>query len=162
MSERFNIVKKGYDPAEVDSYLTMLETELKNYREKNSAINNAIVNAQIAADSIIQNAKNQARIIKEGSVRQLTEISASIGSQRQLLKGFTEEYAAVLNKYMTAASNADMSSVAAKIDAFESFLQGYTGEITDELEVDRTKFITPPTAEPMSTPETVESFNPAE
>ena len=81
MSGRFSIVRKGYDPEEVDAYLetvkdylTKLEAKQKtnqteiesltkaldDYRRKEASINNALVNSQISADSILTNARNSA------------------------------------------------------------------------------------------------------
>ena len=81
MSGRFGIVRKGYDPEEVDAYLdkvrdyltklednqksTKIEIDrltkaLNDYKQKEASINNALVNSQISADSILLNARNAA------------------------------------------------------------------------------------------------------
>jgi len=54
--ESFSIVKRGYDPHEVDSYIERLEQIIKSYKDKDNSINNAIVSAQVAADNILKNA----------------------------------------------------------------------------------------------------------
>ncbi|MCL2415239.1 MAG: DivIVA domain-containing protein [Defluviitaleaceae bacterium] len=141
MPTRFNIIKKGYDPVEVDSYIAALEAELKGYRDKTTAINNAIVNAQIAADNIIQNAKNQGRIIKENSVRQLADIAGSIAHQRQFLRGFIEEYNAVLGKYLQTIVEQDIALVGKKIDGLENYLVGFASELAEDLEIEKSRGI---------------------
>jgi len=152
MSYKFNIVKKGYETSEVDARFADMEAELKRYIDKNSAINNAIINAQIAADNIIQNAKNQARIIKENSVRQLLDITNSIASQRQLLRGFSDEYNAMLDRYLRPVSDSDTTLVAKKIDALEAYLKGFSDELADELDGERNRVAEP--AEPAEPPPT--------
>ena len=80
-TDRFNIVRKGYCPEDVDAYLdtvkdylTKLEANQKSsmkeidrltnslieYKQKELSINNAIVNSQISADGILQDARNAA------------------------------------------------------------------------------------------------------
>ncbi len=46
----------GYEPAEVDAYINSLDQQLKEYERKASAINNAIISAQMASDKMIKQA----------------------------------------------------------------------------------------------------------
>ena len=55
MSEKFTIVKRGYDTSEVEQYITQLETVIRGYKEKDNAINSALISAQIAANNILRN-----------------------------------------------------------------------------------------------------------
>jgi len=139
MPDRFNIVKKGYDPAAVDQYINHLEAELKSHRDKSGVINQAIVSAQQAADNIILNAKNQGRAMKEDTSRQLGEIAASVHAQRQLLNDFVREYNATVSKYLNAMDSQDLKMVSGKIDALETFLHSFAEEVKDDLQVEKKK-----------------------
>lgn len=139
MPDKFNSVKKGYDPAAVDLYIEELENELKRYKEKDDVIRNAIISAQQAADNIILNAKNQGRTIKENSAKQLEDICLALNAQKQILKNFTEEYQAIMTKYLSPVNNADFNTLNLKIEQMEKYLKNFSDEITEDLAVSNTK-----------------------
>jgi DivIVA domain-containing protein len=135
MSERFNIVKRGYDPAEVDQYISSLQARIREYEEKDKAINNALVSAQQAADGIIVNAKNQGRVIKENTAKQLNDIAMSISTQRQMLADFANAYFSVVSRYLKPMDNAEFKAINEKINALESYLTDFSDEISEDLEI---------------------------
>jgi len=163
MSDIFFVVRKGYDIASVDEYvkhtsdrIAKLEEEAKQskadvdalkkivdtYKEKESAINNAIVNAQISADSILLNAKNAAENIvinAKGQVEKVNEITEnyladimrSLSPQRQMLQNFRTEYDAIVSKYLKNITEGDLASIDEKLNALEDHvrnLQSQSGE----------------------------------
>ena len=123
MPDRFNIVKKGYDTTEVDEYIASLEEVVKSYKEKDTAIKNALISAELAADNIILNAKNRSVEMKDNSVRQLKDIAQSISTQKELLSDFQKEYEVFMQKYLQQVVQTDVKAVRDKIDALEVFLQ---------------------------------------
>ena len=135
MSEKFELVKKGYDPKEVDVYIRALEVELRSYKDRDEVIRNAIVSAQQAADNIIQNAKNQARHMRENTAKQLEDISISIAAQRQMLSAFVREYEVLVSKYLKPIDNADFAAIYSKIDSLESYLKGFSEEVAEDIEI---------------------------
>jgi len=135
MPDRFNLVKRGYDPVAVDQYIDKLEIELRGHRDKGSIINHAIVSAQQAADNIILNAKSQGHYIRESTAKQLEDITLSIAGQRQLLNEFVREYNSVVSKYLTPMDNQDFKTASAKIDALEAFLHSFSEEVDEDLQV---------------------------
>jgi len=137
MSGRFNLVKKGYDTEAVDRYISTLESQLDMYREKEKAINNAIVNAQRAADDIVFNAKKQSRVIRENASKQMMDISLSANKQRNLLTGFASEYSMVAAKYLKVVDNSDFDELSKKIDDLEEYLTTFSEELSEDLEADR-------------------------
>ena len=139
MPEKFNYVKRGYDPAAVDRHMEQLEKEIKSYKDKDGLINQAIVSAQEAAAGIVQNAKNQARQIREMTAKQLEDIKASTETQRNMLTGFEQEYNAVVEKYLNIAESADFKAARAKIDEMEDFLHNYFEELNEDLSVEEKK-----------------------
>ena len=90
--EQFTYAKRGYDPEEVDRYISTLEQVIKSYKEKDTAIKNALVNAQIAADNIIKNAEIEAHEMKAKTLSDLKLISDSIVRQKEYVKVFQNEY----------------------------------------------------------------------
>ena len=126
MSERFNVVKRGYDMTEVDEYISSLEAVVKSYKDKDAAIKNALISAEMAADNIILNAKNRSFEMKENSVRQIEDILQSVSKQKAMLEDFHAEYQAQVQKYLHGVVQADVDAVRSKIDALESFLQKFS------------------------------------
>ena len=135
MSDKFNLVKKGYDPEEVDPYIETIEEVLKSYKEKDTAIKNALINAQIAADNIVKNAEIEAERIKDRAARFLDEISQAISAQRGMVKGFQDEYSHLVQKYLQQFSEREILSTYAKIDELENYvakLRRFPGETPGE------------------------------
>ncbi len=52
----FKIVRKGYDPYEVDGHITEISNELWELKNKENYINKAIISAEIAAGELKSNA----------------------------------------------------------------------------------------------------------
>jgi len=136
MADKFTIVKKGYDPAEVDKRLNMLEMEIKDYRDKDAAISNAILNAQlaadeilrkanVAADTIMQNARSMSSRLNEKSADQVTSIIGSVKEQRSRLREFKEDYTALLSKYILKIDENDIALAENKAVELEGYLQKF-------------------------------------
>lgn len=119
--DKFNYVKKGYDPEAVDSYIDGLEKVLKSYKEKDMAIKNAIVNAQIAADNIIKNAELQANDLKSDVVTQMENFASTIQIQKSLIKEFQDDYAYLVQKYIQEYNEADFSKLYDKLETIEEY-----------------------------------------
>lgn len=131
MPNRFEVVKRGYDIDEVDEYIEKLESVVKSYKDKDSAIKNAILSAQVAADSIIRNAKNRSFEMKETAVKKVDDIVASIAVQKKMLKEFQEEYNRQISKYLHEVSEKDIAAITKKIEALESYLTKFTESDVD-------------------------------
>jgi len=137
MSGRFELVKKGYDPNGVDNYIAGLEAQIAGYKSKDKAITNAIISAQQHADTIIANAKNQSRIIRENTAKQLSDIFDSINYQRKILADFEYEYGMVIQKYLKVVDHDDFRAVKLKVDHLETYLADFADEVTEDLEMDK-------------------------
>lgn len=112
----FSIVKKGYEPREVDSYIKKLEDVILSYKEKDVAIKNAIISAQIAADNIVKNAELEAMSHKVKAIEDLKEIQINILSEKNKLDSFQREYSELINKYLINLDNNQIIKVNEKID----------------------------------------------
>lgn len=80
--------KGGYEMVEVDAYINSLEQQLKEYENKASAINKAIISAQMASDKMVKQANEETAAV----VKKANEQSA------EMLKKANEEYAALIKK----------------------------------------------------------------
>lgn len=137
MSERFELVKRGYDTAAVDRYLQSLEAQITNYRGKDKAITNALISAQEHADTIVANAKAQSRLVREKTATQLQDIFESINTQRAHLASFAAEYGTVVSKYLKVVDNDDFKAINSKIDNLEKYLLDFSSEVSEDLEIGR-------------------------
>ncbi|MDR0958324.1 MAG: DivIVA domain-containing protein [Clostridiales bacterium] len=135
MNAKFNIIKRGYDPSEVTEYIESLESVIKGYKEKESAIKNAIVSAQVAADSIVKNAKNEASQIRSEGIKRVHAIINSVKEQRILLDDFSREYSALIDKYLYQVKETDIERVSTRISALEQCLNGLVDSDRDMEDV---------------------------
>ena len=121
MADRFNIAKKGYDTSEVDAYISKLERTITDYKDKDAAIKNAIINSQIAADNIIEKAHIEAEKIKISALRQISDIQNSITAQKRLVGEFAEDYMAFVKRYINEFNEINTQKVYDKIQALEDY-----------------------------------------
>lgn len=133
---KFNLVKKGYDPEQVDKRIKELETIINEYHEKDGAIANAILNAQLAADeilrkanaaaeTIVQNARNMSAQLTESSSRQIESVISSVKEQKAKLAVFRDDYTALLEKYLLALDDSDIAHAQRKAEELETYLERF-------------------------------------
>lgn len=133
MSNDFTIVKKGYSPEEVDEYINTLELQINEYKEKGTAINKAIINAQIAADNIIKaahaeaeklllDANTQADEIKHTKSKEIRSLKINIQNQKNLIQNFHEDYDRLISKYLNPIATNDIKTVTNKLTEIELIL----------------------------------------
>jgi len=125
MPNRFEIVKKGYDPAAVDEYIETLEAVIKSYKEKDSAIKNAILNAQLAADNIVKNAETRSEEVKLTATRKIHELMESLAFHKQNLTNFKTSYNVLIRKYIRNINNVEFLELEEKIEMLEKSLKKY-------------------------------------
>jgi len=134
--EQFSYVKRGYSPEEVNKYIATLEQVIKSYKEKDNAIKNAIISAQVAADNVVRNAHMQAHEYKKKISQQLLQVSAAIDTERMRVQAFHDVYSGLMRKYLFEIETADMFEMSRRLDDMEKL-------VNDLLEMD-----VPPLAEP--------------
>ncbi len=122
MPNRFNYVKRGYDPDEVDDYIQSLEDILQSYKDKDATIKNAIVNAQLAADTIIENADREAYKTKAKLITQLDDIYRSLSVQRKFVQEFQEDYNELVKRYVHQFNDSEIMKLFTKINDLEEYL----------------------------------------
>lgn len=124
MSEKFTVVKRGYDTSEVDEYIVQLETTIRNYKEKDNAINNALISAQITASNVIKEANESSDLIKSAAIEKLDAITASVTVQKRMVKEFQNDYNSLMNKYMHEINETEILSLYSKVQDLEEYIDG--------------------------------------
>ena len=140
--QEFSLIKKGYNPEEVDKYIGKLERTIEEYKEKDAAIAKAILNAQVAADNIIRNANAQAEDILTSAVTQLSFIHSSIDKQKQIVKNLQEDYGSLVDKYLKNVQTTDFLEIFSSINELENYLVSLT---QDKDAIPEPKIDEPPT-----------------
>ena len=130
--ESFNIVKRGYDPKEVDEYIETLEQVIKSYKEKDNAIKNAIISAQMAADNILKNSQAEIILRKNQAFAQLREIYESLDIQRSRVQAFQDDYNNLIRQYLSPPDDASIALIFTRIDELENLLR----EISTDMEAE--------------------------
>jgi hypothetical protein len=121
--DQFTIVKKGgYDPEEVKKYISTLDMVIKSYKDKDNAIKNAIISANIAAENVLQNAKYQAEEYKSQIIRDLQKVRDEVSRQRSSIQIFTEIYGGLLKKYLQEIQNFEISDLFKRLDDVDNTL----------------------------------------
>ena len=128
--EQFTIVRRGYDPEEVDKYITTLEQVIKSYKDKDNAIKNAIISAQVAADNMIKNAKLQADEYKAQIARELGKVSNEVEKQRIKLQAFKDIYSSLVKKYLLQPKEEDMRDLFERLDDVDRMINILMGDET--------------------------------
>ena len=133
--ESFTIVKRGYNPQEVDEYIETLEQVIKSYKDKDNAIKNAIISAQVAADNILRNTHFEAAEYKSRTLAQLRYIYDSIEIQRSHLQAFTDDYNNLVNKYLRNMEESDIRLIYERIDELEMYLRELNESVEEERQM---------------------------
>lgn len=139
----FSIAKKGYNIQEVEDYIEELEKQLDEYKEKSSAINNAIINAQLAADNIINNAKEragkivsaaelEAKSIKEKAISQIVSMKSNIAAQKKVIADFENEYTSFLKRYIKPVNSNDIAIMTDKLNNAEKLVEEFSSVMSSK------------------------------
>ena len=124
--QEFDLVKRGYDPEEVDKYIRQLERTVQEYKDKDAAISNAILNAQVAADNIVRNANIRAEDILKVALEKLESVHRSVEKQKQVVKNFQEDYTDMVNRYLKNIQTKDFLEIFQTITELENYLVSFT------------------------------------
>ena len=120
MQTSFTLVKKGYDPSEVDEYINKLEATIKEYKEKDNAIKDAFINAQIAADNLIKEAQIKSQDMIHDASLKLNDMRNLLAMQTKITKEFEQDYKALVNKYIKEFNSEDTFKIYSQINDLEN------------------------------------------
>lgn len=125
----FTIERKGYSPREVDEYVCSLETQLNQkeaqlseYRQKEAAINQSVVEAKLLANKIIEDAQAEAENIHKNALDSMADIKAQVKAMQEKLLMFQQDYNRILQQYLVAVRCSDMVQVFDDLDRFMTTL----------------------------------------
>ena len=144
----FNTARNGYNQEEVDGYIKNLEKSISDYRDKDAAIANTLVNAQIAADNIIKNADLAAKSIKQEAVDQLERIADSLENQRRMISDFQKDYDDLVEKYLHKVKQNDFDEVLTRVEELDAYLYKLRNNTPEPAPT----FAPAPASAPISTP----------
>ncbi len=130
----FPIVKKGYDTEEVDSYIEKLEDVIKSYKEKDFAIKNAIISAQVAADNIVKNAELEAMSRKYRTMEILNAVQADVTKQKAILKSFQADYNSLIKKYLVDFNDVEFLSLFNTLNDLEENIASSSSKLSGKKE----------------------------
>ena len=130
--EMFSYVKRGYNPEEVNAYINTLEQVIKSYKDKDNAIKNAIISAQVAADNIIKNAQAQAGEYKTILRKQLQTVRQSIEKQRAEVSLFQDTYNVMLRKYLKNIESGDFDGLEQQLTNLQNSIDGLDKDVVFE------------------------------
>ena len=135
----FSMERRGYNTAEVDQYVQELQTQLdkkeakiKEYQQKEEAINQSVVEAKVLANKIVEEAKAEAQTIRQTAVESLGDIKTKTKAMHNKLQLFQKEYNHILQQYLVAVRCSDMVQLFDDLDRFMDQL----GMKTEEEPVD--------------------------
>lgn len=131
----FSIIKRGYDPEQVERHITQLDRTIQEYKEKDNAISNAILNAQVAADNIVRNANIRADDIRKEAMDHLAEIRRSIDKQKQTVKNLQDDYTDLVNRYLKTVKTKDFLEIFQSISELENYLVAFEEADTPDGQV---------------------------
>lgn len=120
--EQFTYVKRGYDPEEVNKYIETMENVIKSYKDKDNAIKNAIISAQVAADNMIKNAKLQANEYKSQISKELEKLRTEVEHKRKEIQTFQDIYSGLVRKHLIELDQNDVAGLHSGLDNVEKMI----------------------------------------
>lgn len=123
MKTSFNLVKKGYDPEEVQEYIQLLDKEIKTYKDKEQFISSALVEAQITAKNIIEDAKKQAQKIEDDAVDKLKDIKNKIEKSKEKIYQFQEDYTNFTKRFEASFNETELNKLLTSLDSIYTSLE---------------------------------------
>lgn len=136
MATSFTMIKKGYDPNEVQEYISLLEKELAEYKSKEQFISQALVEAQVSAKNVIQQAKEQAQQIEKDAIEQLQSVREKIHESKDKLFQFEEDYASFIKRFAASFSEEELNKLLNSLDSIYATLEVTSGEMDDDDSLD--------------------------
>ena len=125
----FSTERRGYSPREVDEYVSTLEsqlaqkeTQLNDYRQKEAAINQSVVEAKMLANKIVEDAQTQAEQIHQNALDSMTDIKKEIKAMQEKLQLFQQDYNHILQQYLVSVRCTDMVQIFDDLDRFMATL----------------------------------------
>ncbi len=131
----FTTERRGYSTREVDEYVRSLEAQLNQkeaqlneYRQKEAAINQSVVEAKLLANKIVEDAQTEAANIHKNALDSMADIKIQVKTMQQKLQMFQQAYNQILQQYLVAVRCTDMVQIFDDLDRFMNTLGMNTPE----------------------------------
>ena len=136
MSQKFAVIRRGYDPVEVDTYIHELESivstrnqELNVYKEKEAAINGSVIEAKQLAEKIVNEAEAKAVSIRkeaeldaekmhQEALDKMQDIRSKVSEMHGKLEEFKKAYNQILQQYLLSVRSKDMTALFEDLESF--------------------------------------------
>lgn len=116
MLNSFSMVKRGYEPNEVDTFIRELEEAIVFYKMKEQYISQALVESQIASKKIIEEAEIRAFQIEKKSLIQLEHLKQELNDTKKRLQNFKNEYDTFMNNFKSSFDEDELLSFYDSLD----------------------------------------------
>ncbi|MCT4598846.1 MAG: hypothetical protein N4A50_13340 [Vallitalea sp.] len=116
MLNSFPMVKNGYEPQEVDTFIRGLEEAIVFYKMKEQYISQALVESQIASKKIIEEAEIRAFQIEKKALIQMEHLKQELNNTKKRLLNFKNEYDTFMDNFKSSFSESEMLSFADCLD----------------------------------------------
>ncbi len=135
MATSFNMIKKGYDPKEVQDFIGLLEKELAEYKSKEQFISQALVEAQVLAKNVIGQAEDQATLIEKDALEKLQSVRSKIHESKDKLFQFEEDYSSFIKRFSASFGEEELNKLINSLDNIYATLE-VSSEETEDDELD--------------------------
>ena len=123
--KEFLITKEGYDIKSVDNYINRLLKEISGYKKRIEIIQDTIISAQLAIDSISTNSKRQIFHIKEDVQNRIEKNAEHISKNLINIKRFINDFKSLEEKYLNSNSYSNFEIIINKIFELECYLNEF-------------------------------------
>ncbi|MFP4697651.1 MAG: DivIVA domain-containing protein [Eubacteriales bacterium] len=123
MPKTFPVLKKGYDPQEVDNYISKLEQELNDFKQREQAISHAIMDAQVTSKKIVKAAKDEAGQIQKEAILQLDSIRRKVSYIKQKIETFQASYNQFIERFTVNINQDDINKLYHQLDELSNSLR---------------------------------------
>ena len=95
-----------------------MSTQLSEYRQKEAAINQSVVEAKLLANKIVEDAKVEADAIHRNALDSMADIKDKTTAMHAKLQAFQQDYNRILQQYLVAVRCSDMVQIFDDLDKF--------------------------------------------
>lgn len=135
MRQNFSTVRKGYNPEEVEKYISELENIIDYYKERESAITKAVINAEVTAENIVDDARVKAQDIEREALNRLNDVKEKTIQTKEKLEVFQKKYNILIQDYLVTLRSEEMVDLFDQLDEITDFLEVRDNKDTKEIEI---------------------------
>lgn len=135
LRQNFTTVRKGYSPEEVEKYISELENIIDYYKERESAITKAVINAEVTAENIVDDARVKAQDIEREALNRLNDVKEKTIQTKEKLEVFQKKYNILIQDYLVTLRSEEMVDLFDQLDEITDFLEVRDNKDTKEIDI---------------------------